>query len=56
MELAEDVIPPGVLNVITGDGVPVGEALVKHPEVRLVSLTGRRRDRARRSRGRPPTT
>jgi 1-pyrroline dehydrogenase len=40
MELAEDVIPPGVLNVITGDGVPAGEALVKHPEVRLVSLTG----------------
>jgi 1-pyrroline dehydrogenase len=40
MELAEGVIPPGVLNVITGDGVPVGEALVKHPEVRLVSLTG----------------
>jgi len=40
MELAADVIPPGVLNVITGDGVPVGEALVKHPDVRLVSLTG----------------
>jgi len=40
MELAESVIPPGVLNVITGDGVPVGEALVKHSEVRLVSLTG----------------
>jgi 1-pyrroline dehydrogenase len=40
VELAADVIPPGVLNVITGDGVPVGEALVKHPEVRLVSLTG----------------
>src|SRR4051794_19359312 len=40
MELAADVIPPGVLNVITGDGVPVGEALVKHSDVRLVSLTG----------------
>src|SRR5215204_7260807 len=40
MELAADVIPPGVLNVVTGDGVPVGEALVKHPDVRLVSLTG----------------
>src|ERR687886_3044608 len=40
MELAEDVIPPGILNVITGDGVPAGEALVKHPDVRLVSLTG----------------
>jgi len=33
-------IPAGVLNVITGDGVPVGEGLVKHPDVRLVSLTG----------------
>jgi aminobutyraldehyde dehydrogenase len=40
MELAQEVLPPGVLNVITGDGIPVGEALVKHPEVRLVSLTG----------------
>jgi 1-pyrroline dehydrogenase len=40
IELAADVIPPGVLNVITGDGVPAGEALVKHPDVRLVSLTG----------------
>ena len=39
-ELAQDVIPPGVLNVITGDGVPAGAALVKHPEVRMVSLTG----------------
>jgi betaine-aldehyde dehydrogenase/aminobutyraldehyde dehydrogenase len=35
-----DVLPAGVLNVITGDGVPVGEAIVKHPDVRLVSLTG----------------
>jgi 1-pyrroline dehydrogenase len=40
MELAADAIPSGVLNVITGDGVPAGEALVKHPDVRLVSLTG----------------
>src|SRR5437588_9411605 len=35
-----DIIPAGVLNVITGDGVPVGEAIVKHPDVRLISLTG----------------
>ena len=40
MELAQGLLPPGVLNVITGDGVPAGEALVKHSEVRLVSLTG----------------
>src|SRR5919198_852433 len=40
VELAAEAIPPGVLNVVTGDGVPAGEALVKHPDVRLVSLTG----------------
>src|SRR5215510_3534650 len=39
-QLAADVLPAGVLNVITGDGVPAGEAIVKHPDVRLVSLTG----------------
>jgi betaine-aldehyde dehydrogenase/aminobutyraldehyde dehydrogenase len=39
-ELAQEVLPPGVLNVITGDGVPVGDGLVKHPDIALVSLTG----------------
>jgi 1-pyrroline dehydrogenase len=40
VELAQAVIPDGVLNVVTGDGVPVGERIVTHPDVRLVSLTG----------------
>jgi 1-pyrroline dehydrogenase len=40
VELAQEVIPPGVLNVVTGDGVPVGERIVTHPDVGLVSLTG----------------
>jgi 1-pyrroline dehydrogenase len=39
-QLAAEVLPPGVLNVVTGDGVPAGEAIVKHPDVGLVSLTG----------------
>jgi 1-pyrroline dehydrogenase len=39
-ELASEILPPGVLNVVTGDGVPAGEALVKHPRVRMISLTG----------------
>jgi 1-pyrroline dehydrogenase len=39
-ELAADILPPGVLNVITGDGEPVGAGIVRHPDVRLVSLTG----------------
>jgi len=40
MELAGDIIPPGVINVITGDGEPVGAGIVRHPDVRMVSLTG----------------
>ncbi len=40
MELAQEAIPAGVLQVVTGDGVPAGDALVKHPDIRLVSLTG----------------
>ena len=39
-QLAGEILPPGVLNVVTGDGIPTGEAIVKHPDVRLVSLTG----------------
>jgi betaine-aldehyde dehydrogenase/aminobutyraldehyde dehydrogenase len=39
-QLASDVIPAGVLNVITGDGEPVGAGIVRHPDVRMVSLTG----------------
>src|ERR671936_992008 len=39
-QFAAEILPAGVLNVITGDGVPAGEAIVKHPDVRLVSLTG----------------
>src|SRR5437764_674481 len=40
VELAQEVLPPGVVNVITGDGVPVGDGLVRHPDIALVSLTG----------------
>lgn len=39
-ELAADSFPPGVLNVVTGDGDPVGASIVRHPDVRMVSLTG----------------
>ena len=40
VELAGDAIPEGVLQVVTGDGVPAGERLVTHPDVRMVSITG----------------
>jgi 1-pyrroline dehydrogenase len=39
-ELAADIFPPGVFNVVLGDGVPTGAAIVKHPGVGMVSLTG----------------
>jgi len=39
-ELAQDILPPGVLNVITGRGSVIGDQLTRHPAVRLVSVTG----------------
>jgi acyl-CoA reductase-like NAD-dependent aldehyde dehydrogenase len=39
-ELAADVLPPGVLNVVTGFGDPVGSSLASHPGVAMVSMTG----------------
>ena len=39
-ELAADILPAGVLNVVTGRGAVIGDALTRHPAVRLVSVTG----------------
>ncbi|MCP4225220.1 MAG: aldehyde dehydrogenase family protein, partial [Actinomycetia bacterium] len=39
-ELLTDVLPPGVLNVVCGTGESAGVALVEHPGVAMVSLTG----------------
>jgi betaine-aldehyde dehydrogenase len=39
-ELAAEVLPKGVLNVITGPGRPTGEALISHPDVDMIALTG----------------
>src|SRR5579859_3253479 len=37
---AEAGVPPGVLNVVTGRGSEIGDALVGHPDVRRVAFTG----------------
>jgi 1-pyrroline dehydrogenase len=39
-ELAAEIFPPGVFNVVTGEGVPTGAAIVRHPGVGMVSITG----------------
>ena len=43
VEIFEEAgLPPGVLNIVHGGGESVGERLVKHPDVPLISLTGSR--------------
>ena len=39
-ELLDGVLPPGVFNVVCGRGETAGVALVEHPDVVMVSLTG----------------
>ncbi len=39
--LAAEVLPPGVLTVLTGNGATTGEALVAHPGIGRIGFTGR---------------
>ncbi|HYE01153.1 MAG TPA: aldehyde dehydrogenase family protein, partial [Alphaproteobacteria bacterium] len=39
-ELAAEIFPKGVLNVVCGRGPTVGQPLVEHPKVAMVSVTG----------------
>ena len=39
-QLLEDILPPGVINVVCGTGPTVGTALSAHPQVAMISLTG----------------
>jgi betaine-aldehyde dehydrogenase len=39
-ELAAEILPKGVLNIVTGPGSPTGEALIGHPDVDMLALTG----------------
>lgn len=36
----KDIFPPGVVNIVCGDGPGVGAPLVKHPGVRRIAFTG----------------
>src|SRR5258706_12512322 len=40
-EIVQEVgLPPGVVNIVTGEASQVGEALVKHPDVNKIAFTG----------------
>ena len=40
-EVAQEIgLPPGVLNIIHGNGASAGDAIVKHPEIKAISFTG----------------
>jgi aminobutyraldehyde dehydrogenase len=39
-KIASEVLPEGVLNVVVGRGESVGNALINHPKVAMISLTG----------------
>lgn len=38
--IIRDVLPPGVVNIVTGGGPAVPEAIVRHPQVRRIGFTG----------------
>ena len=39
-EILSEILPPGVVNVLSGSGNDIGDALVGHPKVRMVAITG----------------
>lgn len=40
MQLIQDIVPPGVINVVTGSGSRCGQYLLEHPDIRKLAFTG----------------
>jgi betaine-aldehyde dehydrogenase len=39
-EICHEVLPPGVVNIVSGEGLVVGDAIVRHPKVPRIGFTG----------------
>ncbi|RCS21689.1 aldehyde dehydrogenase family protein [Phyllobacterium salinisoli] len=39
-ELAREHLPPGVFNIVTGDGAGVGSAIARHPGIKRIAFIG----------------
>ncbi|MDH3733810.1 MAG: aldehyde dehydrogenase family protein [Gemmatimonadota bacterium] len=53
--LAEAGVPPGVFNLVNGDGPTVGAAISSHPDIDMVSFTGSTRAGVEVAKGAAPT-
>jgi acyl-CoA reductase-like NAD-dependent aldehyde dehydrogenase len=38
--ICREVLPPGVVNIVSGFGLPVGDAIARHPLIRRIGFTG----------------
>ncbi len=39
-EVVRDILPAGVVNLVSGYGLPVGDAIARHPLIRRIGFTG----------------
>lgn len=39
-EICAEVLPAGVVNILSGYGLPVGDAIARHPDIRRIGFTG----------------
>jgi len=39
-EICHEILPPGLVNIVSGEGVVVGDAIVRHPRVPRIGFTG----------------
>ena len=39
-EICREVLPAGVVNIVTGTGLPTGDAIARHPKVKRIAFTG----------------
>lgn len=39
-KICQEVLPAGVVNIVTGYGAPAGDAIVRHPAIKRIAFTG----------------
>lgn len=39
-DICREVLPPGTVNIMTGNGMPTGDAIIRHPTIKRIAFTG----------------